>query len=127
MSRRKGPFRIPPEHSRFKKGVSGNAKGRPKRQSPPIGEVIKGVMGAAVEYREGGRTRKASRWELSVRRHLKNALKGDVGAAEALLRIRAQAQAKRDATTQVIQICDLLPTDAPQPRSADADPADEEG
>ena len=83
-------------------------------------------MGAAVEYREGGRTRKASRWELSVRRHLKNALKGDVGAAEALLKIRAQAQAKRDSTTQVVQICDLLPTDTPQPRSADADPPDEE-
>ena len=126
MSPRKGPFRIPPEHARFKKGVSGNAKGRPKRQPAPIGEVIKGVMGAAVEYSEGGRTKKASRWELSVRRHLKNALKGDVGAAEALLKIRAQAQAKRDTTTQVVRICDLLPTDPPRPSSADADPADEE-
>ena len=126
MSDRKGPFRLPPEHSRFKKGVSGNPNGRPKRQPPPIGEVIKGVMDAAVEYQEGGRTRKASRWELSIRRHLKNALKGDVGAAQALLKIRAQVQAKRDATTQVVQFCDLLPTDAPQPRSADADPADEE-
>ena len=119
MSDQKGPYRVPPVHSRFKKGVSGNPKGRPKRQPPPIGEVIKGVMDDAVEYREGGRTRKAPRWELSIRRHLKNALNGDVGAAEALLKIRAQAQSKHDATTKVVQICDLLPTDTP-PNSSDA-------
>jgi Family of unknown function (DUF5681) len=126
MSDRKGSHRNPPEHSRFKKGVSGNPNGRPKRQPPQLGEVIKSVMDAAVEYHEGGRTKKASRRELSVRRHLKKALKGDVGAAEALLKIRAQAQVKRDATTQVVQICDLLPNDAPQPKSPNADPTDKE-
>ena len=126
MSDRKGPHRMPPEHSRFKKGVSGNPNGRPKRQPPQIAEVIKGVMDAAVEYREGGRTRKASRWELSLRRHLKNALKGDVGAAETLLKIRAQAQVRCDATSQVVQICDLLPNDPLPPKSSDANPTDKE-
>ena len=82
-------------------------------------------MDAAEEYRERGRTRKASRWELSVRRHLKKAMEGDVGAAEALLKIRAQAQGKRDTTTKVVQICDLLPSDAPQTSSRDKDPTDE--
>ena len=95
MSDSKAGYGRTPEHSRFKKGVSGNPKGRPKRQPPEIGEVIKTVMNATEEYRESGRTRKASRWELSVRRHLKKAIEGDVGAAEALLKIRVQAKEKR--------------------------------
>jgi Family of unknown function (DUF5681) len=81
-------------NTRFKKGVSGNPKGRPKRRPPEIGEVMKGIMDGSVEYREGGRTRKATRRELSVKRHLKRALEGDIGAAEALLKLRAQAQEK---------------------------------
>jgi hypothetical protein len=112
MSDRKVGYCNPPEHSRFKKGVSANPKGRPKRQPPEVGEVIKGVMDASVEYHEAGRTRKATRRELSVRRHLKRALEGDIGAAAALLKLRAQAQGKRDASSLVVQISDLLPADA---------------
>ena len=98
-------------HSRFKKGVSGNPKGRPRRRPPEVGEVMKGIMDASVEYREGGRTRKATRWELSVKRRLKRALEGDIAAAEALLKLRAQAQKKRDTLGSIVQICDLLPAD----------------
>jgi hypothetical protein len=110
MSDRKVGYGNPPEHSRFKKGVSANPKGRPKRQLPEVAEVISAVMDAAVEYRESGRAQKASRWELSIRRHLKRALEGDIGAAEALLRLRAQAQEKRNTASQVVHINDLLPT-----------------
>lgn len=124
MSEQRIGYGNPPEHSRFRKGISGNPKGRPKRQSPEVGQVVQTVMDAAVEYREGGRTQKASRRELSVRRHLKNALKGDIGAAEALLKIRAQTQVKQGATTKVIQICDLLPSDALQSEPSNTDPTD---
>ena len=111
MSDRKVGYGNPPEHSRFKKGVSANPKGRPKRQPPEVGEVIKGVMDASVEYLEGGRTRKATRRELSVKRHLKRAMEGNTGAAEALLKLRAQAQRNRAASGLIVQICDLLPAD----------------
>jgi hypothetical protein len=52
-------------------------------------------------------------------------LEGRVGAAQALFKIRAQAQRKRDATTQVIEICDLLPDESMPLRSAVADPAND--
>ena len=67
-----------------------------------------GCYGRSVEYREGGRTRKASRREVSVKRHLKRALEGDIGAAEALLKIRAQAQGSGDTSSPVVQICRLV-------------------
>jgi hypothetical protein len=114
MSDRKVGYGNPPEHSRFKKGVSANPKGRPKRQPTEVGEVIKGVMNARVEYREGSRTRKATRRELSVRRYLKRALEGDIGAAEALLKLRAQAQQKLGTSSLIVQIRDLLPADPSQ-------------
>jgi Family of unknown function (DUF5681) len=44
VSSGKGGYGDPPEHSRFKKGVSGNPKGRPKRQSPEVGEVVRAVV-----------------------------------------------------------------------------------
>lgn len=116
----------PPKHSRFKKGVSGNPKGRPKRQPPELGEVIKAVLDATVDYSEGGRTQTASRRELAVRRHLRNALKGDIGAAEALLKIRSQAQKKQGAAATLVEICDLLPDDAPRPQARDPHPVGEE-
>ena len=119
MSSGKGGYGDPPEHSRFKKGVSGNLKGRPKRQPLEVGDVVRAVMDVAVEYREGGRNQKASRRMLSVRRYLQKALKGDVGAAEALLRIRAQAQVKQGTAPQVVEICDLLPADTSPPKSSD--------
>lgn len=127
MSDGKVGYGKPPKHSRFKKGVSGNPKGRPKRQPPELGEVIKAVLDATVDYSEGGRTQTASRRELAVRRHLRNALKGDIGAAEALLKIRSQAQKKQGTTAIVVEICDLLPDDAPRAKAQDPRPAGQEG
>ena len=119
MSDGKVGYGKPPKHSRFKKGVSGNPKGRPKRQAPELGDVIKAVLDVTVDYSEGGRTQTASRRELAVRRHLRNALKGDIEAAEALLKIRAQAQKKQGTTATVVEICDLLPDNAPRPKTRD--------
>ncbi len=102
-------YRKPPKHSQFKKGKSGNPKGRPKRKPPAVSETIDSVLNANAEYRERGQTKRATRRELTIRTHIYRALKGDVKSAEALLKLRAHAQRNGDAGVQRIVLDDWLP------------------
>ena len=72
--------RNPPEHSRFKKGVSGNRKGRPpkRRKRQLVGEIVSEVQNTPTAYREGGRTKRASRVELALKKLVNSAIEGDV-------------------------------------------------
>jgi hypothetical protein len=92
----------PPKHSRFKPGVSGNPKGRPKRTPIALGKIASNVLGTLVEYRENGRSRKATRGELTIKAFVENALKGSLSAAEMLLTLRS-----RSPVADVIQTIDL--------------------
>jgi len=102
-------YRKPPKHSRFKKGVSSNPKGRPKGKPPAVGDVVDNVLDAPAEYREGGKTKKATRRELTLRNFVRLALRGDVKAAETLLKLRAHAQRFGDARANRIEVKDWLP------------------
>jgi hypothetical protein len=99
----------PPKHSRFKKGVSANPKGRPKSRPPAAGDIVNNVLNASAEYRERGQIKKATRRELTLRNYVRLALKGDVRAAEALLRLRAHAQRYGDAGNDRVEVSDWLP------------------
>jgi hypothetical protein len=92
----------PPKHSRFKPGVSGNPKGRPKRKPIALGEIASNVLGTSVEYRENGRNRKATRRELTIKAFVEKALKGNLSAAEMLLTLRS-----RSPVVDVIQTIEL--------------------
>src|SRR5271154_7013209 len=81
----------PPRHSQFKKGVCANPSGRPRRFNPEIGDVVRSFLSVTAQYREKGRTKKTSRLELAIKRHVAAALNGDVGSAAMLLKMRAQA------------------------------------
>jgi hypothetical protein len=99
----------PPKRSRFKKGVTANPKGRPKRKALAAGEIINNVLNAPAEYRERGRTKKAARLELTLKTHVQRALNGDVRSAEILLKLRAHAQRFGDTLVHKIQMSDWLP------------------
>jgi hypothetical protein len=77
----------PPLHSRFKKGVCPNPKGRGKAAFK-ADEIVKRVLNEPVVVHEKGKARKIPRWEVSPRRLFSMALRGDVGAAATLLRLR---------------------------------------
>lgn len=99
----------PPRKSRFKPGVSGNPKGRPKRKPSALAEIIQGVLAAPITYRDKGRVRAISRHELCLKTILEHAIKGSLDAAELVLKIRAHAQRFGDVGFANLQISDWLP------------------
>jgi hypothetical protein len=102
-------YRKPPKDFQFKKGASGNRRGRPKRKPLAASETIDSVLNATAEYRERGQTKAATRRELTIKTHVNLALKGDVKSAETLLKLRAHAQRYGDAGVQKILMTDWLP------------------
>ena len=60
-------YKKPPLHSRFKKGQSGNPRGRP-RGAKNFSSVLNDALNQPVFVTENGRRRKISKRELGIRR-----------------------------------------------------------
>ena len=99
----------PPRHCQFKKGVCANPRGRPRRRDAEIGDVVQSFLSAKAQYREKGRTRKTSRLELAIKRHVTGALNGDVGSAAMLPKMRAHAIRFGDTGALIVRIANSLP------------------
>ena len=99
----------PPGKSRFKPGVSGNPKGRPKRKPSALAEIICSVLNAPIDYRERGRVKATTRHELGLKMLVEHAIKGNFSAAELVLKVRAHAQLFGEAEIDKLQISDWLP------------------
>jgi hypothetical protein len=84
-------YKKPPRHSQFKPGNRANPHGRRGKQKPRTeAEIVHDVMNGLVDFREGGKSKRMRRIELLIKSCGAAALKGDIGAAEALLKIRTQ-------------------------------------
>ena len=95
---------------RFKKGVSGNPKGRPKRRKGQlVSHIISQVQNTLTAYREGGRTRRASRLELILKKLVNAALGGDPKSADDLFTLRTQAERNNGAKIEKIIVEDWVP------------------
>src|SRR5258706_3502936 len=106
----KSGSRNPPKHSRFKKGVSGNPKGRPKRRKGQlVSHIISQVQNTLTAYREGGRTKLASRLELILKKLVNAALGGDPKSADDLFTLRIQAERNNGAKIEKIIVKDWIP------------------
>jgi hypothetical protein len=95
----------------FKKGVSGNPKGRPKRKRKGllVSNIISKVQNASTTYREGGRTKLASRLELILKKLVNAALGGDPKSADDLFTLRTQAERNNGARIENIIVEDWVP------------------
>jgi Family of unknown function (DUF5681) len=74
----------PPVHSRFKKGQSGNPKGRPRGRRS-VAAILHKILGEKVSVREGERVWLISKTEAIVRSLSLKALRGDQKATETVL------------------------------------------
>lgn len=79
-----GSYRNPPEHSRFRKGQSGNPRGRPKG-SKNLRTLIEDELEQSVEIAENGRTVKLSKRQIIAKTLVNEAAKGNSRAWNVLL------------------------------------------
>jgi hypothetical protein len=97
-------YKRPPQRSRFKKGQSGNPKGRPKGIKSTR-ELLDKELSSTVPIREGGRSKKMSKREVIVKRQVNKAMEGDpkstdlIMKAEGLIQRGARGPAGSDAPT----------------------------
>ena len=99
----------PPIEGRFKPGISGNPKGRPKRQPSAVADHIDDVLATPMTFREKGRQRVGTRGEVILKVVIDRALAGDLSAAQELLRLIRQAERSGFTTDTRIEIADWLP------------------
>ena len=80
----KSGYGKPPKHSQFKKGQSGNPKGRPKK-SRNIRQIIDNNLDDTVSVRENGKLKRLTYREALVRKILTDGLTGEIKATIAAL------------------------------------------
>jgi Family of unknown function (DUF5681) len=102
-------YKKPPMKSRFKRGVSGNPKGRPKHKPLVLADIIRRVSTGRAMYHEKGRVKRVTRLELFIKTIVDRAMKGDITSAEHVLKFRAHAQRFGDAGIDRLKITDWLP------------------
>lgn len=69
----------PPKHTQFKKGQSGNPKGRPRKGKSPI-DRIRRIFDEPITIYEDGKARTVTKGEAMIRRLVADSINGKIGA-----------------------------------------------
>jgi hypothetical protein len=80
-----GPGR-PPEHSRFKKGVSGNPRGRPPR-SRDLKKLVDDELDQILTLTENGKRVRLTKRELIAKKLVNDAARGDQKALQTIVKL----------------------------------------
>jgi len=86
-------YRKPPKSTRFKKGQSGNPRGRPKKLASTVAGQVARLMGEQYSARVSGEVVSMTGEEMIARRLMEKALKGDAKAFEKVHQLANQHQA----------------------------------
>jgi len=87
-------YRRPPKHSQYRKGQSGNPKGRPSGRHRLL--PYDSILGEIVTIRENGEEREVTAAEAFVLQMIKRGLEGDVTAARLALATMQELYPERD-------------------------------
>jgi hypothetical protein len=97
----------PPKATQFKRGKSGNPKGRPKG-ARTVGAILQDVIAQKIAVTENGKTRRVPAVEGLFRRVLSDALRGDLGAVKLLMSF---ADRYADSPETKIKLSDMMAED----------------
>jgi hypothetical protein len=86
-------FKQPPKHCQFKKGQSGNPKGRRRKASRSPDEVLEEVLSRPVQMKVGDTVVTVPAFEAILNSLAAKAMKGDVKAFESIMKLRAPTSA----------------------------------
>jgi len=78
----------PPVETQFKKGKSGNPRGRPAG-SLNVNTVLLKALGATVVVNEGGQRVKKTKFEVAIAQLVNKAVSGDLKATDMVLKLHA--------------------------------------
>lgn len=74
----------PPTHSRFKKGTSGNPKGR-RPKSSNVDKLMDEELDRKITVHENGKSARITLRQFIIKRHIRNAMEGDARAINHVL------------------------------------------
>src|SRR5438128_100740 len=86
----------PPRHTQFKKGQSGNPKGRPKG-SENFAKLTRRILNEKIVIRENGERRTITKWQAALKQLVNKGASGDLRAIRELLKLQAE-MAQQEAT-----------------------------
>ncbi len=89
----------PPKHSQFKKGQSGNPRGRPKNSRNVHSRIVAAAREKVVATNEQGRRTEMTKLDALITQAFNKAAKGDLASIKFALSIVERAQAAIDAQT----------------------------
>ena len=98
-------FAKPPTETKFKPGVSGNPRGRPKG-SLNVGKVLERTLLETVVVNEGGQRRTISKLEAAVKQLTNKAASGDLSAVKLLLALIHSAEEQEAQQTPTPAVLD---------------------
>ena len=93
----------PPKATQFKKGTSGNPRGRPKG-SRSIGVVLQEVLGQRIAVTENGKTRRLPALEVMLRRLANDAMRSEPVALKLMLSLFDRYGESPEATIKLDKI-----------------------
>ena len=99
-------YRRPPKHTRFKRGQSGNPKGRP-RGSKNLKTLLAEELRTPITLRDGGAGRRIVKAQAVVMSLIARSLKGDSRATATIFQLADSAEAEEVAEAHDFSVTDL--------------------
>jgi Family of unknown function (DUF5681) len=85
-------YRKPPVVNRFKKGQSGNQKGRPKKETQKLdpGEILQSIDNEEITVKIDGKVQRLRKAEVHFQQQFTRAIKGDLVSAKLIAKMASQ-------------------------------------